>query len=546
MTSEDIENAREAYRQQHWSEAFARLSDPKVSASLGFEDLRRLAIAAHMLGRPQERQAAGERAYHAALDEGDLVAAATAAFWVGFGHLEYGEVAQAGGWLARSGGLLEQIGEPTVVHGYLLLPIGLRSLGEGAIAEAREAFEAMGRIGRQFDDPDLVTFSLLGLGDCLIQSGRKREGIGLLDEAMLAVTSGEVSPEVVGLAYCAAIESYQQAFDLRRAQEWTSVLSGWCEAQPDAVPFRGRCMVYRTELMVLHGQWDAAADEVRRAHDRLAGPPPAPPPALGEADYQQAELDRLQGSFAAAAAGYRRAAEHGRQPEPGRALLRLAQGRLASALATIRRALDETANTLARQRLLGPYVEILIAVGELEDARAAATELGQLAVGADSRLLDAIATGADGAVRLASGDHAEALVSLRRSWAAWQEVDAAYEAARLRVLIALACRALGDEETAAIELEAAGRVFSDLGAGPDLARVRRAFGEGPGAGGAQLTGREVEVLRLLAAGRTNREIAGELVISERTVDRHVSNLFSKLDVPSRSAATAYAYEHGIV
>jgi DNA-binding NarL/FixJ family response regulator len=544
VTSEDIENAREAYRQQHWSEAFARLSDTKVSASLRFEDLRRLAIAAHMLGRPLERQAAGERAYRAALDEGDLVAAATAAFWVGFGHLEFGEVAQAGGWLARSGGLVEQIGEPTVVEGYLLLPVGLRSLAEGAVAEAREAFEGIGRIGRQFDDPDLVTFSLLGLGDCLIRSGRKREGIELLDEAMLAVTSGEVSPEIVGMAYCAAIETYQQAFDLRRAQEWTSVLSGWCEAQPDAVPFRGRCMVYRTELMVFHGEWVAAADEVRRAHDRLVGPPPSP--ALGDADYQQAELERLRGSFAAAAAGYRRAAEHGRQPEPGLALLRLAQGRPASALATIRRALDETVNTLTRQRLLGPYVEILIAAGELEDARAAATELGQLAVGADSRLLDAIAMGADGAVRLASGDHAEALVSLRRSWAAWQEVDAAYEAARLRVLIALACRALGDEETAAIELEAAGRVFSDLGAGPDLARVRRAFGEGPGAGGAQLTGREVEVLRLLAAGRTNREIADELGISERTVDRHVSNVFSKLDVQSRSAATAYAYEHGIV
>ena len=544
MTSEDIEDAREAYRKQRWSQAFARLSDPKVSALLGFEDLRRLAIAAHMLGRPLDRQAAGERAYHAALDEGDLVAAALAAFWVGFGHVEYGEVAQAGGWFARSGGLLEQIGSPTVIEGYLLIPAGLGSLREGAIAPAREAFEAIGEIARRFDDPDLAAISRLGLGDCLIRSGQRREGIERLDEAMLAVASGEVSPEVVGLVYCAAIESYQQAFDLGRAQEWTAALAAWCDAQPDAVPFRGRCMVYRSELMVLHGQWNDAAEEVRRARERLLGPPLAP--AIGDAEYQQAELDRLRGSFGAAAAGYRRAAEHGRPPEPGLALLRLAQGRPASALATIRRAMDETVDLLMRQRLLGPYVEILLATGDLDGARAAAAELGQLAVGADSTLLDALAAGADGSARLASGDNAEALVALRRAWAAWHRVDAAYETARVRVLIAIACRALGDEDAASMELEAAGRVFSDLGAGPDLARVRRAFGAQPGAGGAQLTGREVEVLRLLAAGRTNREIAVELVISERTVDRHVSNVFSKLDVQSRSAATAYAYEHGIV
>jgi DNA-binding CsgD family transcriptional regulator len=542
-TTESLELGREAYAKQAWGDAFAQLS-AAGEETLGFADLERLAIAAHMLGRPRDRQRAGERAYHAAVATSDLQGAARAAFWVGFGHLEYGEVAQAGGWLARSGGLIEQIGEPTVVEGYLLIPVGLGRLGEGAVAQAREAFEAMAEIARRFGDRDLATISLLGRGDCLIRIGQRRLGIELLDEAMLAVASGEVSPEIVGLVYCAAIESYQQVFDLRRAQEWTGALAAWCEAQSDAVPFLGRCMVYRTELMVLHGQWDAAADEVRRARDRLAGPPIAP--SLGEADYQQAELDRLRGSFSASAAAYRRAAEHGRQPEPGLALLRLAQGRRASAVATIRRAMHEAVDTVSRQRLLGPYVEILLAAGDLEGARAAATELGQLAVGADSPLLDAIAASADGAVRLASGDHADALVALRRAWAAWSEVDAAYEAARVRVIIGLACRELGDEDAAGIELEAAARVFSDLGAGPDLARVRRAFGAQPGSGGTQLTGRELEVLRLLAAGRTNREIARELVISERTVDRHVSNLFTKLDVQSRSAATAYAYEHDLL
>jgi DNA-binding CsgD family transcriptional regulator len=544
MTIDDIELAREAFRQQRWSEAFTRLSGEPMSSSLGFADLERLAVAAHMLGRPRDRQRAGERAYHAALAEGDLRGAAWAAFWLAFGHLEYGEVAQGGGWLARSSGLLERIAEPTVVEGYLLIPRGLGSLAEGAVAQAQEVFEAMGEIAGRFGDRDLATVSLLGRGDCLIRTGRRRDGIELLDQAMLAVASGEVSPVFVGIVYCAAIESYQKVFDLGRAQEWTAALAAWCDAQADAIPFRGRCMVYRTELMVLHGEWDAAADEVRRARDRLAGPPVEP--SLGEADYQQAELDRLRGSYATSAAAYRRAAALGRRPEPGLALLRLAQGRTTSALATIRRALDEATDLPSRQRLLGPYVEILIAAGDVGAAREAATELGHLAVGTESPLLDAIVTTADGSVRLAAGDHADALVVLRRAWAAWQSLDATYEAARVRVMIAVACRELGDEDAAGIELEAAARVFSDLGAGPDLARVRRTFGAHPGGGGAELTGRELEILRLLAAGRTNREIARELVISERTVDRHVSNLFSKLDVQSRSAATAYAYEHELV
>jgi DNA-binding CsgD family transcriptional regulator len=312
------------------------------------------------------------------------------------------------------------------------------------------------------------------------------------------------------------------------------------------VAFRGRCLVYRAELMVLHGAWQDADEEARRARAILAGPPVRP--EIGEALYQQAELDRLRGSYRRADAAYRRAAEHGRRPEPGVALMRLAQGRAHVALATIRRALDETTEVIARPRLLGPAVEIMLAAGDADGARHAADELAALAATSGAPLLRAQALTADGAVRLADDDARGALPALRAAWEVWRDLDVPYEAARVRVLVARACRALGDEETADLEFDAALRALEHLGAGPELVRLagggRRSRSGAATPGG--LSGREVEILRLVAAGRTNRDVAAELVISERTVDRHVSNIFSKLRVSSRAAATAAAYERGLV
>jgi DNA-binding CsgD family transcriptional regulator len=356
------------------------------------------------------------------------------------------------------------------------------------------------------------------------------------------VTTGAVPPITMGQVYCGVIEACEEIFDVGRAQEWTNALTAWCDRQSESVPYRGRCLVFRSELLTFHGDWVAAVEEAGRAHRHLAGPPPEP--AVGEARYQQAELHRLRGEIDEAEAAYREAAEAGRPADPGLALLRLGQGRTDAAAAMIGRALDEALDPVRRLRLLAPLVEIALAHDDPATARAGADELAATVTPAGPPILATLTAWADGAVRLATGDAAEALPQLRRAARGWAELSAPYELARTRELIARACAAQGDRDAAAIERDAARRTFLELGARLDLVRLDGALGDSAGRG--LLSARELEILREIAAGRTNREIAIALGISERTVDRHVSNIFAKLAVSSRSAATAWGYTHGLI
>ena len=305
----------------------------------------------------------------------------------------------------------------------------MQGLDEGRATKSLAAFQEAARIAERFGDRDLATLGRLGQGNAYIDLGEVDRGVALLDEAMVAVTADEVSPIVVGIVYCATIEACHRIFDLRRAQEWTAALARWCEAQPELQPFRGRCLLYQAELMQFHGAWQEAADQTQIAYERLSQPPPEP--AVAEAIYQQGDLHRLRGEFEAADAAYRKANQQGRQPEPGRALLRLAQGDPKAALAAIRRAIDETRDRLARARLLEPCVEIALAAGDTRAARAAGEELAEVSDSSRAPLLDAMSRRARGAIALSDGDANTAIVTLRRAWSQWRDLEAPYEVARV-------------------------------------------------------------------------------------------------------------------
>jgi len=543
MTDERLESGRAAFARRAWTEAFEAFQAAERDGPLAHTDLEQAALAAHLIGSDEAAIDLSTRAHHEALRAGDAPRAARLAFWLGMMRLQRGELAVAGGWLGRASRLVEEGDLDCVERGYLLVPRGLQALDQRDPATALALFEGAAAYADRFADADLATMARLGRGLALIDLSEVARGVALLDEAMLAVTADEVGPVIVGIVYCASIEAFHTIFDMRRAQEWTDALTRWCASQPDLVPFRGRCLVYRAELMRFHGAWPEAIDEARRAQEWLSRPPPEP--AVGEAHYQQAELHRLRGQFAAAERAYREAGRWGRPTDPGLALLRVAQGQPDVGLAMIQRAVEEARDPAPRTALLDPLVDIALATGDIGLAASASEELSKLAGVATAPLLTAIADRAAGSVLLAKGEAREALGRLRRAVAAWQQLEAPYDQARVRISMGLALRSLGDPDTAEIEFDAAREIFRSLGAEPDLVRLDALAGAALDRH-AGLSGREIEVLGLLAGGLTNRAIAGELGISERTVDRHVSNVFTKLDVSSRSAATAAAYERGLV
>ncbi|WP_053719518.1 response regulator transcription factor [Saccharothrix sp. NRRL B-16348] len=543
MTTDGLEQGRASFAQRSWGVAYAQLAAADADTPLGLDDLERFGLAAYLAGHDEVSTRVWTRAHHAALLRDDPQRAARNAVLIGSGLMFRGEVAPAVGWFARAGRVLEGCDE-CAEQSWLLTWNAFARMWGGDPSGAEPAFTESVQAGRRFGDLDLVTMARLGEGMCLVMQGHGPAGVGLLDEVMAGVTSGEVTPMYAGIAYCTVIAACSDLFDLRRAREWTAALTHWCDSQPELVPYRGNCLVHRCELMQMQGAWNDALQAAEQACALLSGP--VKWDTLGAAYYQLGELQRLRGEFTSAEENYRKADETGRRPEPGLALLRLAQGRIDVAAAVMRRAVAETDDPSARSRILPAYVEVMIAAGDVPSARTGADELAQIAGALDAPYLDAVAASAAGAVLLAGGDARSALRKLRLAASAWRELDAPHETARVRVLTGLACRALDDPETSAMELRGARTVFERLGATPDIERVDALttlpHRNAPGG----LTAREVEVLRLVASGRTNRAIAQELGLSEKTVARHISNCFTKIRVSSRAAATAYAYEHALV
>ena len=539
----ELARGREAAGRLAWADAYTALSLADRSSPLAGEDLELLATAAYLLGRVEESLQALQRAQQIYAEGGDPRRAARCAFWIWFHLINQEELAQASGWLARANRLLEHEQQECPERGYMLIPVAFQHVVAGDYTGARRAAARAAAIGRRAADADLVAFALVLHGRAMVREGRVGEGLALLDEAMVAVVAGELSPPVAGTVYCSMIDACQEISEWRRAHEWTAALTAWCEKQPDMITFTGQCLVHRAEILQLHGAWPQAVEEAKRAGERLVQG--ADRRVSGAAFYQQAEVYRVLGDFTAADDAYRQASHWGLEPQPGLALLRLAQGRNDAAAAAIRRVLAETSERFRRGKLLPAQVEIMLAVGDRPAARVATDELTGISESYDTPTLRAAAGAAHGAVLLAEGDARAAVVALRGAWQMWRELDAPYEAARVRVLVGLGCRALGDDEAAALDLDAARSVFAQLGAAPDLARLERLDGR-RAASRHGLTMRELQVLGLLAAGKTNHAIASDLVLAEKTVDRHVSNIYTKLGVSSRAAATAYAYRQGLL
>ena len=540
---EELERGRRSYADSAWADARESFSRADELASLAADDLELLATTAYMLGDEEACRRALERACHSYEEARTPRRAVRCAFWIGMQLAVRGEMGPAAGWLGRAQRLLDREDEECVEHGYMLMPVAIQHESEGDWEGAAETAAAAAEIAGRFGDRDLFGLALLTHGEILLRHGDVKRGLALLDEAMAAVTAGELTPIPTGIVYCGVIVACEDVYELRRAREWTAALARWCERQPDLIAFTGRCHVHRAQLMRLQGQWPAALEELGRAGRPATAR--SNQDAAARACYLEGEVHRLRGEYAEAEDAYRRAGALGLEPQPGWALLRLARGNVDAAAAAIRRVVSETTAEASRAAILPAYAEIMLAINDFDAARAACGELAEISERCDSDLIRAYVADARGAVELAAGDAAAALPILREAFQAWQRLEAPYEAARTRVLVGQTCRALGDEDGFLFELEAAGEAFERLGAEPDVVAVDALLGRTADPTEHGLTARELDVLRLVSAGKSNKEIAAELVISEHTVARHLQNVFRKLDVQSRTAASAFAFEHGL-
>jgi ATP/maltotriose-dependent transcriptional regulator MalT len=528
-----LERARDAFDSRAWRDAHEAYRAADAAAPLAGDDLDRLALAACLTGRDREFLDYKERSHRAHVAANRMENAARDAFWLALLSMVRGEIAQSNAWIARGERLIA--GRDCAERGYLQLCTVEQALRGGDFAGAIAMAVEMIALGERFGEADLIATARHVQGRAAIKTGQVSHGIKLLDETMLSVVAGELSPMITGFMYCSLIDACRGAHDLSRAREWTAAMSRWCDRQGGMVAFSDICLVHRAEILCLQGAWADAMAETRRVCERGEY---CDRPSSGAAFYQLGEVHRLRGEAALAEECYRTASRRGFEPQPGLALLRFAQGRTDAAAAAIRRQIGAASDRGARGRFLPAHFEIMLGIGDLEEAQRACEELEALRSVFETELVHAQAAQARGALCLRLGDAQASLSHLRESFEYWERLEAPYEAARVRVLMAEACAALGDEEASGLELDASRSAFEQLGARFDLERLDDHRAEESVA--CALTVRELQVLQRIARGLSNKSIARELGLSTRTIDRHVSNILAKLNVPSRSAATAYA------
>jgi DNA-binding CsgD family transcriptional regulator len=537
-TVDELLQAREAYERRDWAVALDGL---RGMDQLRTDDTFALATAAYLMGDVDEAIRALQRGYQDMINNADDRGAVRFAFWLALILNVRGETAVGGGWVARARRLLETQPEDIVERGYLLTHEFFQHLGHGDFGRAAESAAGMVDAGRRFSHPDLVAQGLMCQGRLMIYAGQVPEGLALLDEAMIGISAGEVSPILAGMVYCSMIEACQEVSDYSRAAAWTRALTRWCDAQPGLVPYTGQCSLHRGQIMRLRGAYEDALAEFALAQRRYQVEGTAIAAAL--ALTEQGDVLRLQGKLDEAESAYGLAAEQGYEPQPGLVLTWTLRGRTAAAVSAVRRLLAEARTPVHRSRLLPAAVEVMVAAQLPDEARGYCEQLSEIAATFDNSALQAMSAYAAASVELITDQDQEALADARESCRLWSDVGSPYETARARVLIGRALRNLGDQDSAAAELGVARRAFVDLGATPAVQEIDRMLRRTLPGG---LTEREAEVLRLVAAGRSNHDIASVLVLSPKTVERHLSNIFVKLGVSSRTAAAAYAHEHGLM
>jgi class 3 adenylate cyclase len=469
-----IESARDALKRHEWRDAYDALTEVDRAGSLSAEGLALLASAAYWTAHPDETVDDLERAYNAYLEEGDHASAAMMAFRVGEQHGMRMALPQAMGWAARA----QHLGEENPawpVHGWLTWMRGLLAWFQADFDAAIAYYDESARMATGSGDRDLYWMSIHDKGHALCLLARVEEGMTLLDEAMAAVVGGELGPDAAGYVYCGMIGACSKLGDYGRASEWTEATLRWCERE--SVPaFPGICRIHKAELMRLRGSLTKAEEEARLACEELplfnlfSG--------LGPANYEIGEVRRRLGDFRGAEEAYAQAHEFGYNPQPGLSLLWLAQGKVDAAAAGIRQALDgASGNRCLQLRLLAAHVEVALAAGDLGTAASAADELESIVGRYKAPALHALVTCVRGAVLLGEGKADEALLPLRRARQSWQEVEAPYEVAEVRVLLGRALQAIGDTEAAALELKAARAAFERLGTRPAAELASRLLGD---------------------------------------------------------------------
>jgi ATP/maltotriose-dependent transcriptional regulator MalT len=536
-----LDKARDAARKASWPQASA-LFDEIDDAALTPEDLEAKADAFWWTSRIDESMIVRQKAYAGHVVAGAARRAGYIAWFLSVDYRLTGEASVSSGWLMRARRDLSN--EPECIErGFVLLADAGDAHAAGDLDRAIAIAEQVIEMGKTLGEADLIAVGIVALGRFHIFDGRVELGTKLLDEAMATVIGGLTGPMVTGWIFCDVLGICFEIADLRRASEWSDAAARWYEKLPGISPFHGICRLHRVEVATLRGAWDEAESDARHVSIELGT---IRPWFAAGAVYALGEISRRRGDLPIAEEEFTRAHGLGREPQPGLALTRLAQGNASAAAAGLKLSLTEgESNPLNRAGLLAAQVEVSLANDDVAAARTACAELDELSARWGSPLLQATAWTACAARRLAEGDAEGAAADAHRASRLLHDLRLPHEAALARLLLGIASRKAGDEERARLEITAAHGELERLGAKRDAHRAAELLGGVPEAPRG-LSEREVEVLRLVAAGKTNREIAAEMVLSEHTVSRHLQNIFRKLGVSSRSAATAFAFENGLV